>query len=84
VVIGHEVTAGSGLTLFQGVTLGHGSRPGQPRLGDNVRLFAGAKVLGGVTLGDKAVIAAGAVVLHDVPAGHVAAGVPARIHPIAD
>jgi serine O-acetyltransferase len=82
VVIGHEVVAGADLTLFQGVTLGHGSRPGQPCLGDRVRVFAGAKVLGGVVVGHDAVIAAGAVVVDDVPARHLAAGVPATVRAI--
>lgn len=79
IVVGHDVVAGANLTLFQGVTLGHGARGGQPRLGDRVRIFAGATVLGGVIIGDDAVIAAGAVVVSDVPAGHTAAGVPAKV-----
>jgi len=81
VVVGHEVVAGAGLALYQGVTLGHGGRPGQPRLGDRVRVFAGSSILGGVMVGDDAVVAAGSVVLHDVPGGHVARGMPARSEP---
>lgn len=82
--MGHEVVAGSGLVLYQNTTLGHGSRPGQPVLGDRVRIMAGASVLGGVTVGDDSIIAAGAVVVTDVPAGHVAIGIPARVKPRAD
>ncbi len=75
IVVGHEVVAGSNLVLFQGVTLGHtGTRPGQPRIGDNVRIGAGAKVLGPVTIGDGAWIGANAVIVRDVPAGAVATG----------
>lgn len=84
VVVGHEVVAGSGLVLFQNTTLGHGSRPGQPVLGDRVRVMTGASVLGGVAVGDDSVVAAGAVVVSDVPARHVAMGIPARIRPRTD
>lgn len=51
----------------------------------NVWIGAHATVCGGVTVGDNSVIGAGAVVLHDIPANSVAAGVPARvIRPITD
>ncbi|MGY1779775.1 serine O-acetyltransferase [Geodermatophilus sp. SYSU D01036] len=81
VVVGHEVVAGAGLALYQGVTLGHGGRTGQPRLGDKVQVYAGSSVLGGVTLGDNVVVAAGSVVIDDIPDGHVALGTPARAAP---
>lgn len=48
-------------------------------LGDNVWLGAGAKVLDGVVVGDDCIVGAGAVVAEDLPAGSVAAGVPARV-----
>jgi serine O-acetyltransferase len=50
-----------------------------PILMRGVSLGAGAVVLGRVTIGENATIGANAVVLHDVPAGAVAVGVPARI-----
>jgi serine O-acetyltransferase len=50
-----------------------------PRIGDNVFIGAGAKILGAITIGDNARIGANAVVLRDVPAGCTAVGVPARI-----
>ncbi len=76
VVVGHQVRAGSGLVLFQGVTLGHGrDGAGQPQLGDRVRIFAGAVVIGPVRVGDGAVIGANAVVIADVPAGARVVGV---------
>lgn len=75
IVVGHEVVAGDNLVLYHQVTLGHTGRgDGQPRIGDNVRIGAGAKVLGPVTVGDGAWIGANAVVLGDVPAGAVATG----------
>jgi serine O-acetyltransferase len=71
IVVGREVVAGRDLVLYQGVTLGHGSRGdgGQPTIGDGVRIFAGAAVLGGVRLGDGALVSAGAQVLSDVADG---------------
>jgi acetyltransferase-like isoleucine patch superfamily enzyme len=50
---------------------------------DDVWIATGAVVLAGVTVGRSSVVAAGAVVTRDVPAGSVAAGVPARSRPIA-
>jgi serine acetyltransferase len=50
-----------------------------PVVGGNVSIGAGAKILGGVTIGDHARIGANAVVLQDVPRGATAVGVPATI-----
>jgi serine O-acetyltransferase len=81
VVIASDVRTGRDCKLYQQVTLGTGwgSKPGVPILGDRVTIFAGAKVLGGVTIGDRARIGANAVVLDDVPADAVAVGIPARV-----
>ncbi|HEU5373516.1 MAG TPA: hypothetical protein VFU51_14095 [Gaiellaceae bacterium] len=77
IVVGHEVRAGRNLVLFHGVTLGHDGRgrSGQPTIGDDVRIFAGAAVLGPVQVGNNARIAANATVLADVPAGTTVGGV---------
>ena len=56
-----------------------GMRPGALRLGKNVWVGSHATILAGVTVGDNAVIAAGAVVSKDVPADTVVGGVPARV-----
>ena len=48
-------------------------------LGDRVQVGVGARVLGGITIGDGAIIGANAVVVKDVPPNCVVAGVPARI-----
>jgi serine O-acetyltransferase len=58
-----------------------GSAGGAPKIGDHVYISPHACVLGPVTIGDGATIAACTLVLSDVPAGHTAIGVPARILP---
>ena len=76
---------GSNVTIYQQVTLGakladFAFDPAKrPQVGDNVVITAGAKVLGPVRLGERAVVGANAVVLRDVPADCIAVGVPARI-----
>lgn len=82
VVIGETTEIGDYCTLYQGVTLGgtgkdHGKR--HPTLGNNVMIGSGAKVLGPFRVGDNARVAAGAVVLDEVPDNATAVGVPARV-----
>jgi GT2 family glycosyltransferase/serine acetyltransferase len=79
VVIHPDAVVGPRCLLFQRVTLGMGPTPGVPRLGSNVEVGPGAKILGGVIIGDGARIGANAVVVSDVPAGAVAFGVPATV-----
>jgi serine O-acetyltransferase len=81
IVIGPSVRIGRGLRIYQNVTLGDGSTPGQPVIGDDVTIGAGACVLGGVHVGDRAVVGANAVVTRDVPADSVATGAPAISRP---
>ena len=52
------------------------------KIGNNVYMGVGSKVIPGVTIGDGAVIAAGAVVVRDVPGSHLARGVPAECSPL--
>lgn len=82
VVIGETTVIGDDCTIYQGVTLGGtGKDTGKrhPTLEDNVLVGAGAKILGPFTVGSNSRIAAGAVVLHEVPPNSTAVGVPARI-----
>ena len=82
VVIGETAEMGEDCVIYQGVTLGGtGKDTGKrhPTLGNRVVVGAGAKVLGPVKIGDGAKIAAGAVVLRDIPAGCTAVGIPARV-----
>jgi len=84
-VVGGATVIGDDCTLLQGVTLGEArfDETSCPRVGDRVTLGAGAKILGGITVGDDSFIGAGAVVLEDVPPQHIAIGVPARIKPVS-
>lgn len=82
VVIGETAEIGDDVTLYQGVTLGGtGKDTGKrhPTIGNNVMIGAGAKVLGPLNIGDNTRVAAGAVVLRDIPANCTATGVPARV-----
>lgn len=82
VIIGETTVIGDNCTIYQGVTLGGtGKEKGKrhPTLGNNVMVGSGAKVLGPFTVGDNSKIAAGAVVLSEVPANSTCVGVPARI-----
>jgi len=83
IVIGETAEVGDGSTIYQGVTLGGTSltkgAKRHPTLGREVIVGAGAKVLGGFTVGDGARIGSNAVVIKEVPAGATAVGNPARI-----
>jgi serine O-acetyltransferase len=83
VVIGETAEIGDDCTIYQGVTLGGTSlykgAKRHPTLGNRVVVSAGAKVLGGFTVGDDAKVGANAVVLKAVPPGATAVGIPARI-----
>lgn len=84
VVIHPGATIGPNCLIFQQVTIGAGGKPGFPRIGGHVDIGAGAKVLGGVTIGDHARIGANAVVTSDIPARATAVGIPARVIAIAN
>ena len=82
VVIGETAEIGDDVTLYQGVTLGGtGKDVGKrhPTIGNNVLIGAGAKVLGPFSVGDNSRIAAGSVVLEEIPPNSTAVGSPARV-----
>lgn len=70
---------GENCKIYHHVTLGYNHELQAPVLGNNVEVCCGAKVLGGVTVGDNVLIGAGALVVKDVPANTVVGGVPARV-----
>lgn len=90
--IAHPVFCGwgSGLTMGRDVVISGGvrfgtaavddqDRAGEPTVGDGCFFLDAAKVLGAVSIGDGAVVAANALVLHDVPPAAVVVGSPARV-----
>jgi len=88
VICATRVSIGSGCAIAWEVLImdtdfhrvdGRASGDAPVRLGDRVWVGVGAKILKGVTVGDGAVIAAGAIVTRDVPAGALVAGNPARV-----
>lgn len=81
-VVGETAVVGDNCSFLHGVTLGgsgkeNGNR--HPKIADNVLVGAGAKVLGNILVGRCSRIAAGSVVLKDVPPMSTVAGVPARV-----
>jgi serine O-acetyltransferase len=83
IVIGETAEIGDDCTIYHGATLGGTSLAKgvkrHPTLGRGVIVGAGAKVLGGFTVGDGARVGSNAVVVKEVPAGATAVGNPARV-----
>jgi serine O-acetyltransferase len=82
VVIGETAVVGDHVSIMQGVTLGGTGKSDQdrhPKIGNGVLIGAGAIVLGNIRVGDGARVAAGSVVVKEVPPHVTVAGVPARI-----
>ena len=82
IVIGPAVIEDN-VTIFQQVTIGsHGisdKKKSYPTIKSGVKLFAGSKAIGDITIGNNAIIGAGAVVTKDIPANSIAIGIPAKI-----
>lgn len=90
IVIGKGAVVGKGCVIYQHVTLGaqhvtvgvtgagEGDEGRYPILEDGVVVYAGAVIVGGIRIGEGAVVGANAVVTSDIPPRHVAAGVPAK------
>lgn len=83
IVIGDGVVIKDDVMIFQQVTIGsHGKRGlefAYPVIENKVKIFPGAKIIGGVTIGENAIIGANSVVNRDVPAYATAVGIPCRI-----
>ncbi|TFF25273.1 serine O-acetyltransferase [Jiella endophytica] len=82
IIVGFTSVIGDNVSILQGVTLGgtgkeFGDR--HPKIGSGVLIGAGAKILGNIKIGNCAKIAAGSVVLKEVPPKTTVAGVPAKI-----
>lgn len=86
IVIGRGAEIGSGFTIFQGVSIivksWHPDAIGKfPKIGNDCYLFAGAAVMGDISIGNNCIVAAHAVVTRHMPDGSLAVGVPAEIIP---
>lgn len=82
IVIGETAVVGNDVSMLHSVTLGGTGKEGgdrHPKIGDGVLIGAGAKVLGNIKVGNCSRIAAGSVVLKDVPPCKTVAGIPAKI-----
>ncbi|MDG1935827.1 MAG: serine O-acetyltransferase, partial [Paracoccaceae bacterium] len=82
IVIGETAVVGNNVSMLHSVTLGGTGKEEEdrhPKIDDGVLIGAGAKVLGNIRVGHCSRIAAGSVVLHDVPAKSTVAGVPAKV-----
>lgn len=78
--IAPDAVIGKRVGVMQGVVIGTTpDRLGTPVIGDDVFIGAGAKILGPVTIGDRARIAANSLVINDVPPDSTAIGVPAKV-----
>ena len=87
-IINDRTVFGAGCTVRNSTTIGNkklkdGTYSRAPIFGDRVDVGANAVIIGPITIGNDCAIGAGAVVLKDVPDGHVAVGNPARIIPRA-
>lgn len=81
-VVGETAVVGDDVSILHSVTLGGTGKEGadrHPKIGSGVLIGAGAKILGNIKVGDCSKVAAGSVVLSDVPPCKTVAGVPARV-----
>lgn len=80
VVVNSQVTIGRRCTIGPGVTVGRkrtGERAGSPVIGDDVTISTGAKLIGGIVIGDRVTIGANSVATKSIPPDTVVAGIPA-------
>jgi serine O-acetyltransferase len=82
IILSPETVLGENCNISQGVTIGQAGREGKqltPIIGDRVYIGPGAKIFGGIKIGNDVAIGANAVVTKDLPDNAVAVGVPAKI-----
>lgn len=80
VVVHGDAVIGENVTIGHQTTIGTNAG-GVPTLGDCIFVGPGARILGAVHVGDGALVGANAVVMHDVPARHVATGSDGTVRP---
>lgn len=81
IMIGNGVHIGEDCLIFHDVTLGTGQIPGTPKIGNNVDIYSGACVLGGVMIGDRSMVGANCVVTRDIPPESIFMSPPGRVIP---
>ncbi len=79
ILIPGGVQIGENCLVFHGVTVGTGPTRGLPKIGNDVDLYVGSCVLGGITIGDGCLVGANCVVTRSVPPGHAVLAPPARV-----
>ena len=77
-IINHQCIIGDNYTVVPGTIIGK-SKGKVPIIGQNVEMGANSSIIGGIAIGDNAIIGAGSVVVHDVEANKVVAGNPAHL-----
>ena len=81
IMIGRGVEIGEDCLIFHDVTLGTGQISGTPKIGNNVDIYPGARVFGGITIGDRSMVGANCVVTRDVPPESIILTPPSRVIP---
>lgn len=82
IVVNYKTVIGKNCNISQGVTIGEtygGKNPGVPVLGDNVYIGPGAKIIGGITVGNDVAIGANCVLTKSVPDNAIVVGIPGEI-----
>lgn len=78
IIVYYRAHIGKNVKIYQQVLIGFGNG-GAPTIGDNCVIYSGARIIGGVKIGNNCIIGTNSVVTHDVPDNSVVAGVPAKI-----
>lgn len=81
VMIGSGVEVGRDVIIFHDVTIGTGPQPGKPKIGDFVDVYVGARILGGVIVGERSMVGANCVLTRSVPANSIVMAPPPRVIP---
>jgi serine O-acetyltransferase len=82
IIVSHQTKIGKNCNISHDVTIGikqRGRHKGCPIIGDNVYIAPGARIIGGIRIGDNVAVGANCVVVDDVPDNAVVVGVPARV-----
>lgn len=82
IVIGEKVRIKSNVKIWQHVTIGSHGKPGEtlgyPTIEEGVKIFAGAVIIGNITIGNSAIVAANSLINKDVASNDVVGGIPAK------